>query len=124
MMDPFFRSGFIRLRLNTLSRFQRDCWDDRSSPKASTRHEGKANRADLSRRSLDEVGSSLERRRVRLRRNSALIPRPAMAGLRGASFVGFVCIINTDPASVFVINDLKPFYFECADHIIFRVFNY
>jgi len=52
----------IRLRLNTLSRFQRDCWDER---------QGEPRR------------SSLERRRVRLRRNSALIPRSL---LRGASF--------------------------------------
>ena len=38
-------------------------------------------------------------------------------------FAGLVCIINTDPASVFVINDLKPFYPECSDHIIFSVLN-
>jgi hypothetical protein len=35
-----------------------------SSPEATTQQDSEANRVDLSRRSLDEVGSSQERRRV------------------------------------------------------------
>jgi len=57
-----------------------------------------ANRTGLSCRSLDEVGSSLEILSPEvacwpdgnagwLRRNSALIPRPTVAGLRGVSLV-------------------------------------
>ncbi len=77
--------GFIRLRLNTL---QLGCRDDWSSPGATTQlKKAGVNRADLSRRSFDEGGSSPERMRVRLRRNSALIPRSL---LRGASFTQLV----------------------------------
>jgi hypothetical protein len=56
---------FIRLRLNTLSRLQRDCRDDWSSPGATTQlKKAGVNRAEMSRRSFKEGGSSPEHRRV------------------------------------------------------------
>ena len=47
----------------------------------------------------------------------------AIIGAFVGLFFGLIGIVNTDPASVFVINDFKPFYLECTDRIIFSAFN-
>jgi hypothetical protein len=62
-MTRFSLFAFARIPcgLSKIPDFERGRRDDQPSHKATARHDGGVNRADLSRRSPDEDGSSLER---------------------------------------------------------------